>query len=521
MSWTSLANNQTISYGNLQDAVNTGVFSLVSAIPSPANRDSTKAVVSASVSGFNTNYPPYAAKSSNQLVVKGDIYNTGSMVITPGYGMYITSISGTGIPTFIYPINHYEAVAYINSIPAQTLYVYLDGTMAASPLSISLYINSIYISCQNITFSGSQYVTLSIPSNIYAPSLVNITINASACALPNLTFYGLPISATAISRTTGQYQIVGQAYSNLYENTGLSAGFVCTSNDYGATFTQRTPYGYWSTVSVSDDGQYMLAAERYGKAYVSSNYGASWTQITSLGLGYWAGSAISNAGSYMYLSLGSLNSNASGSYNLIQSTNQGTTWSIVNSITNNYGFFGVSVSSTGQYVNNGYSRYDINGRTYGGVYSSSNYASSFTGGFQNTAVYGNASPTFSISSSANGLNAVATKSLWSSGGEVRCYLQKTTDGLNWSDITGGTTGISYWWAVAINNSGTGYAIIRDGANLTYLQQITTLSSVSQITTPGQNTWLSVAISGNGTYILAGAVNGLKRSSDGGLNWLNV
>ena len=81
MSFNGLAPNQAVSYGNLQDGVNNGIFTLIATIPSPPNRESTKSVVSASVTGFNPNYPPYASKASNQLVVKGDIYNTGNFFL--------------------------------------------------------------------------------------------------------------------------------------------------------------------------------------------------------------------------------------------------------------------------------------------------------------------------------------------------------------------------------------------------------------------------------------------------------
>lgn len=71
MSWASLANNRTVSFNNLQNAVNNGVFTQKQAIP-PSNEQITKADANTYVN-INTSYGPYAAKASNQLVVKSDL----------------------------------------------------------------------------------------------------------------------------------------------------------------------------------------------------------------------------------------------------------------------------------------------------------------------------------------------------------------------------------------------------------------------------------------------------------------
>ena len=71
MSWAGIASNQTVSCNNLQDAVNNGVFTLKNAIPA-TNEQITKADANNYVN-INTSYAPYAAKASNQLVVKSDL----------------------------------------------------------------------------------------------------------------------------------------------------------------------------------------------------------------------------------------------------------------------------------------------------------------------------------------------------------------------------------------------------------------------------------------------------------------
>jgi len=71
MSWASIANNQTVSFENLQNAVDNGVFTQKTGIPD-SNEQITKADADTYVN-INTSYSPYAAKSSNQLVVKSDL----------------------------------------------------------------------------------------------------------------------------------------------------------------------------------------------------------------------------------------------------------------------------------------------------------------------------------------------------------------------------------------------------------------------------------------------------------------
>ena len=71
MSWAGIANNQCISFNNLQDAVTTGVFALKAAIPVSLEQI-TKTDADTYVY-IDTAYGPYAAKASNQLVVKSNL----------------------------------------------------------------------------------------------------------------------------------------------------------------------------------------------------------------------------------------------------------------------------------------------------------------------------------------------------------------------------------------------------------------------------------------------------------------
>jgi hypothetical protein len=76
MSWAGLANNQTVSFNNLQNAVSTGVFIAKTSIPA-SNEQITKADANTYVY-LNTGYAPYSGKASNQLVVKSNLQPVGS-----------------------------------------------------------------------------------------------------------------------------------------------------------------------------------------------------------------------------------------------------------------------------------------------------------------------------------------------------------------------------------------------------------------------------------------------------------
>jgi hypothetical protein len=97
MSWAGIANNQCISFNNLQDAVTTGVFALKNTIPV-----STEQITKADADFYvfiNTSYPSYAAKASNQLVVKENLQPPPSTSTTT------TTTTAACQQIFLYPAN--------------------------------------------------------------------------------------------------------------------------------------------------------------------------------------------------------------------------------------------------------------------------------------------------------------------------------------------------------------------------------------------------------------------------------
>ncbi len=71
MPWNSLASNQTVSFSNLDNAITNGYFVQKAAFSSTSEQI-TKADADAKVY-LDTSYGPFAAKASNQLVVKSNL----------------------------------------------------------------------------------------------------------------------------------------------------------------------------------------------------------------------------------------------------------------------------------------------------------------------------------------------------------------------------------------------------------------------------------------------------------------
>lgn len=80
MPWNDLANNQTISFTNLKDAVDNKIFRSKTTIPT-GNEQITKSDADTYVY-LNTGYSPFSSKSSNQLVVKSNLQSDSDNSIT-------------------------------------------------------------------------------------------------------------------------------------------------------------------------------------------------------------------------------------------------------------------------------------------------------------------------------------------------------------------------------------------------------------------------------------------------------
>jgi hypothetical protein len=135
MPWNTLAFNQTVSFNNLQNAVNTGVFTAKTTIP-VSNECITKTDANTYVN-INTSNPGYVAKAANQLVVKDDLSTAAAPT-------YITIQSG------LYPVTgpNTTITGYIFNNTASDIYVVLvfnsggqgSGSIAQNVDTLNVYV---------------------------------------------------------------------------------------------------------------------------------------------------------------------------------------------------------------------------------------------------------------------------------------------------------------------------------------------------------------------------------------------
>ncbi len=182
MPWSTLANNQAVTFINLQDAVNTGVFLLRNTIP-----NSNECITKAEADYYVYINASAIAKSSNQLVVKQDLtsYTTG-VVFTPNSGSYPVSGPSSTTTGFLYNNNSYSIYfkGLFNSAGLNSGTITNDNIYFNYPLYPSIPTKSIFFLGLSITSFGQNIYTnrdsdsvkagwFELPSGWYA----NITID--------------------------------------------------------------------------------------------------------------------------------------------------------------------------------------------------------------------------------------------------------------------------------------------------------------------------------------------------------
>jgi hypothetical protein len=345
MSWASIADNQTVSYNNLQDAVNTGQLTAKATIPS-SNQQVTKAAADTYVE-VATNYPPYAAKASNQLIVKSNLIDNVRVFATGEIGSF-GLVFGTNGTTF--QLNSQATASVMPNCVAASrngTYILLGRNGISAPdgdgwLSqnggISFFRLSAYVeNRQSIVFAvmsqSGQYMVFSRSDG------VSSTDNFQRLYTSNN--YGTSFTETYIASPLGiNWWQNGASMSAdgsriviaASEGEGGNQGQRIYSNDYGATWSNTifsaSINALASASGMSSSGQYQLTAwsSNVSYVYVSNNFGASWTNTglfpVPLTEAIWVSGCVSSSGQYMLIL------NESG--RLYRSSNYGVSWSSAN-----------------------------------------------------------------------------------------------------------------------------------------------------------------------------------------------
>lgn len=541
MSFASIANNQCVSCNNLQDATVNPPFYLLAYPPNPIPV-STKQITKQEFEDYILGplyisypviaaYPPFANKTTNQLVVKGDIYITGTITMEPAYGIYFTSSTNANLAAFSYPVTttttiNYEFQVYAdNGGGAGGFELYIDGTITSPSgyAHITIYSNDQIVDQSDIfASSGSQYVYLSFPYNIIAPAAIRVVVEDGGInnGVTDVTF---PISSVAVSRTTGQYQVVASAKVGAQFIDNLQ-GYIYRSIDYGVNFQkvggqQSTLVGYWQSIAISDTGEYVVAGELYGRLIFSNNYGASFTDITS------------NVPVCNYptpLSINNVSISGDGRYILVSTANLiCSPESSPKARTYLSNDFGASFSLAGNL-----GLYEYDGNTVVSEINSdgSLMVISNSDGISKSADFGSNWTRVAFGSQGVPKRGISMVSSGSVIGIVGLDIYTSTN----SGSSFSTFVASAYRGIAVFNNGSNrfytlyysasntYPIYQSGSNFA--------TPLTAVTGPGNKQWWAISASDDGQYILAGTcnyssgnnnTNELWRSNNGGSSWIKI
>jgi len=274
----------------------------------------TSTLTSAAGPSFTTVYPPPASYIYLPFENSVTDVNGNSVVTATGSPAYVTGIVGS------------TAINLANTLSG-TATQYVRGTWTVSPnISLSGWFRSTTVS------TGSQY---GVMFSAYSGNLSLYTDGPTG----QLLFQFPTGSGSAITAIRTSYAIAASTWysffatfqtngtCSLYVNNILigtstnTGGFgsIVSSGYFGlGTYENSTALAYngyiddfriytsattYSNVAISNSGQYMLATVANGGLYMSSNFGSTWSQVTSVALNsFWQGLSISATGQYMITS---------------------------------------------------------------------------------------------------------------------------------------------------------------------------------------------------------------------------
>jgi hypothetical protein len=373
-----------------------------------------------------------------------------------------------------------------------------------------------------------------------------------ACTYGRSPFFSSDFGASfnPIVSNVGAYGWLGAAMSATGQYIVLCTnGYVYVSSNYGASFTAITAIGaaYWTSVSISASGQYIWAVVNNGSAFTSGNYGSTWSsasgvptvsQVAVSGSGQYV-TLVSNYGnnawisnnfgvSWTNVSTGGVNCNgvsmsSTGRYQLVGanngiwlSTNFGVSFTRLSAVVNNIGY-GTAMSATGRYM--------IVGTENAGWWYSSNFGA-------NWSVYNIGVQGFATAMSADGKymligpysGGFGYQSIATTPTVVNPYMFISTDAINWNPVTipeydgvlinaiGYNSALGLWVAggqPGANGAGC-FICSTDGLNWNY-------GGITNPFTAGVGT---IRYLNNILFALGGGDTGGKYSTDG-FTWNNI
>ena len=520
----------------------------ISVTPSVTPTISTTASVSATPSVTPT------ISTTASISVTPSISTTASISATPSVTPTISTTASVSVTPTI------STTASVSTTPSVTPTISTTASLSVTPtpsvtptISITASVTPTISTTASVSATPSVTPTISITASVTptptktptpTPTIsidTSFHFSLSPINLPSPVFNSGYYQNSAISRTTGQYQVV----SNSKVGSTLANsiyGYILTSGDYGASFQTRTPYGVWSDVSVSDNGQYMLAVEASGKVYKSSNYGGVWTDATSalpvppggntnlaLSAYGFTGCSISSNGQYQVLSTQAVvyPQNPGYSYTMIfKSSDYGVTWSIIRYQIDLWdAYTRVKISSDGNTIYFG-ALNSVVGPASSVLYRSTNGGATFASADSFP------SNITDISISGDATNVLVTYYQVADTSILSPIRYSKDSGVTFGTVGGSglrpiDTGAG-WRRVALyyNSSVSNYEAYALLVDSYYLQKVTGFSGTPSVgsspTYTQQGKWMSIAVAQSASsYVLLGGDlsttggGGLLRSTDGG------
>jgi hypothetical protein len=270
-----------------------------------------------------------------------------NLVNSPGGSLASSSIRGTWTPgsafTFSFWFNIQSLTGYVQYITSA-----FGTPVYGTPSGFFIYVtssNTLALSLGGTTVATTSYT---ITKNTWYNVCASYQQNGTGYFYVNNALVGSYTCPSSLGTSSGYFTIGGadSTYAG-YSYNGYIDDFrifnVASSIPYTTPPNSNLlPYSY---ATISGNGAYMLATSTGGGAYKSSNYGITWTQITSVILsGIWVGAAISTSGKYMLL-CGGIDMN---NIRLYYSINYGVSWTMLSAL---FGYNPcITVSGSGEYA---------------------------------------------------------------------------------------------------------------------------------------------------------------------------
>lgn len=323
---------------------------------------------------------------------------------------------------------------------------------------------------------------------------------------------------TGLSGDRGRWQLASSADGTKLVVASM-LNYIYTSTDSGATWVERTSAGFheWTAIASSADGTKLAAtandydydANQYGGfIYTSSDSGATWTEHTTAGLHEWKTIASSSDGTRLTAAANEENEEGDNVGFIYTSADSGVTWT-EQTAAGEREWRSVASSADGTKLVALESNQSVGSRY---AYTSVDSGVTWTERTVDPSVM---QIWKSVTSSADGTHLVAVSSgdaYWDPG----AIYTSTDSGVTWTER--GTAGAHFWQSVASSSDGTrlvatvsiGFVYTSSDAGATWTAQ----------TAAGENEWRPIASSADGMKLTVASQSGsVYTSSNAGVTWV--